>query len=334
MIQISIIVPIYNAEQYLRECLDSLTRQGFTKDNAEVLLINDGSTDESEKIATEYCFKYNFFHLINKVNGGVSSSRNTGLRFANGKYISFIDADDLVAPDIYLQLCSNIDSKGYNGVFFYYSKNKISLDCYDPSIKYLRSDYPVKSPVWMYIYENKIIQTYKLSFDESLKCCEDRLFNYQYCEKAKDIGLYPKKLYFYRVNDFSIMNKCYLDDNYKMIDFESNLYVAKTVYKTSLNKQNKYGRKTLSLILCNVFYMSYDYNLHPRIILKKLKNNGLSFKLIRMKDLPKKTNNDVLKMCAIYFCRYYVFFILAYKVLRILKYNKRDRALMTGGKNK
>lgn len=94
MVDLSIVIPIYNVEKYLNECLDSVVNQKL--DNYEVLLINDGSTDRSEKIIDEYVKKYKFIKKINKTNNGLSAARNTGIELAKGKYIAFVDSDDYI----------------------------------------------------------------------------------------------------------------------------------------------------------------------------------------------------------------------------------------------
>ena len=101
---ISIIVPIYNAEQYLSECIDSLVNQSF--EDIEIILINDGSTDNSSKICKEYEEKDKRINYIEIKNSGVSHARNVGVENANGKWITFIDADDWVSVDYCEKLIS------------------------------------------------------------------------------------------------------------------------------------------------------------------------------------------------------------------------------------
>ena len=101
-IKVSIIVPIYNIEEYLRECLDSLVHQ--TLKEIEVLMVNDGSTDSSGDIALEYVDKYDNFCLFNKLNGGQSRARNYAISFAKVEYIAFLDGDDFVSNDAYKKL--------------------------------------------------------------------------------------------------------------------------------------------------------------------------------------------------------------------------------------
>lgn len=95
---ISVIVPIYNAEQYLEKCIDSIINQTYT--NFEIILVNDGSTDNSGSICDEYAKKDSRIRVIHKENGGLSSARNVGLDNANGEYVSFVDSDDWIEQDM------------------------------------------------------------------------------------------------------------------------------------------------------------------------------------------------------------------------------------------
>lgn len=96
---ISIVIPVYNAEKYLRACLDSMLAQTYK--NWEAICVNDGSSDNSAQILEEYAAKDARFHIINQPNSGVSTARNTGMRQTTGKYIYFMDADDIVSPYLF-----------------------------------------------------------------------------------------------------------------------------------------------------------------------------------------------------------------------------------------
>ena len=101
-VRISVIIPIYNVERYIRECLQSVARQSFSA--YEVLMVDDGSTDQSGRIAQEYADRYSRFRLIHKENGGLSSARNAGLEQAKGMYVCFVDADDYITEDYLCRL--------------------------------------------------------------------------------------------------------------------------------------------------------------------------------------------------------------------------------------
>ena len=108
--QLSIIVPVYNAEEWLKECLDSLVAQ--TIDDFEVILVDDGSTDRSFDICREYAEKDSRFRLIRQDNQGAAAARNTGLGAAQGEFVGFIDSDDMASPDMFEVMVSRCLKEG------------------------------------------------------------------------------------------------------------------------------------------------------------------------------------------------------------------------------
>lgn len=94
MVEISIVIPVYNVEKWIDKYLQSVERQTFT--NYEVIIVNDGTQDNSDKIAQRYCDKYDNWKIINTPNQGLSKARNEGLKYVNGKYIYFLDSDDYI----------------------------------------------------------------------------------------------------------------------------------------------------------------------------------------------------------------------------------------------
>ena len=124
---ISVIIPIYNVEKFLSFCIDSIVNQTYK--NLEIILVDDGSTDNSGKICDEYALKDNRIKVMHKQNGGVSSARNVGLNIAKGKYIGFVDSDDYVENDMFeilhnLIIKNNVDISCCNK--FVFKKNKFT----------------------------------------------------------------------------------------------------------------------------------------------------------------------------------------------------------------
>lgn len=119
---LSVIVPVYNAEEYLRKCVDSILYQTYS--DLELLLINDGSTDSSGVVCDEYARKDYRVRVIHKENGGVSSTRNLGLDLAKGEYITFVDADDWIEHETYEKIFSQIES------------TETDICCYDFTVVY------------------------------------------------------------------------------------------------------------------------------------------------------------------------------------------------------
>ena len=102
MIKVSVIVPVYNTEKYLAKCLDSLVNQ--TLKDIEIIVVNDGTKDNSEKIINKYLKKYSKIRYYKKENGGLSSARNYGIELANGEYVGFVDSDDYVKDGMFSKM--------------------------------------------------------------------------------------------------------------------------------------------------------------------------------------------------------------------------------------
>ena len=123
---ISVIVPVYNVEEYLEECLESIKRQTYT--DIEVILVNDGSTDRSKEICERYCEKDSRFKLVNQENKGLSGARNRGMLESKGEFISFVDSDDVLKEDMLEQLMKQMTSEDIDIVECWYTNEKQELE--------------------------------------------------------------------------------------------------------------------------------------------------------------------------------------------------------------
>lgn len=205
MPELSVIVPIYNAEQTLRKCLDSILSQTFK--DIEILLINDGSTDSSQEICEEYALKDKRIKVYCKVNGGQSSARNYGLSIAQGKYIGFIDSDDWISKDMYEYLLTKLKDEGgdlirggrietYNHVLCKQKKFREEIFTDEAIVtKFLRYGY-INSVygVVSYVYKKSLFDT--VIFPEGL-IHEDIITNFKiHCQASKLIWS-DKIVYYY-----------------------------------------------------------------------------------------------------------------------------------------
>ena len=127
---ISVIVPVYNVEEYLEECLDSIQCQTYK--NIEVILVNDGSTDSSKDICEKYCEKDNRFKLFCQPNKGLSATRNRGMSESKGEFISFVDSDDILKEDMLEQLMKQMSVEEVDIVECWYTNDKQELDLPSP----------------------------------------------------------------------------------------------------------------------------------------------------------------------------------------------------------
>ena len=206
--KVSIIVPLYNVEKYIAQCIESILNQHFK--NFELIIINDGSSDSSVDIVQQYVKKDTRIILINQENSGVSATRNNGLRRATGKYVVFIDADDFVAPDFLdymLELSDQYDSD------FCFSQNaftKIDEEQIESDdIHTLSSDQAIAlllSPrvivgCWNKIYRRSFLVENDLHFSTSLFYGEGLNFITRVADKANSICVGDRKVYYYRRNN-------------------------------------------------------------------------------------------------------------------------------------
>jgi glycosyltransferase involved in cell wall biosynthesis len=224
MPQVSVIVPVYNSERYLNTCINSLINQSLK--DIEIIIVNDGSNDNSLVVCQKYEKMDQRIKLINKQNGGVSSARNEGIRIATGEYIGFVDSDDWVDLDTYEKMYSNAGKHNVDAVvigikkFFnkkentrkmrleglYNSIDLLSIQVEDGSLKGM-----LMSSTCNTLYRTEIIKSNSIVFNESLKINEDGIFNFDFLIQADKVYFLPNEfLYHHRLyNNHRIVNNCW-----------------------------------------------------------------------------------------------------------------------------
>lgn len=204
-LKISVIVPVYNVEKYLKQCLDSIVNQTYK--NLEIIIVNDGTKDNSMKIVEEY-LQDKRIKVINKENGGLSSARNIGIKESTGDYISFVDSDDYISLSMYEELVKNIT--GEDIIIFNYSrlddktkkivKNKYIKDnkmiSLDKNLNYLYSR--IELVCWNKIYKATFIKEKKFNFLEIVN--EDVFWNIEVFYSAENVKILNQDFYYYRIN--------------------------------------------------------------------------------------------------------------------------------------
>ena len=213
-IKISVIIPVYNVEKYIIECIESIINQTFK--DIEIIVVNDGSKDNSIKIVEEYLSDKRI-KIINKANGGLSSARNEGMKVAKGEYIYFIDSDDFINEDVLEVLYKNLESERFDIIFsnfsFYNDKTKKE--------KKSKFNFPFKENinkgyyflyngeeinVWNRLYRKKLLEKYNFKFIEGI-IYEDQDFGFKTILLAENIKYIENYGYKYRVGrEGSIMS--------------------------------------------------------------------------------------------------------------------------------
>lgn len=215
MKKVSIVIPVYNAERYIDDCLKSLIDQ--TYENVEIILIDDGSKDSSYDICLRYTKKYEFIKLYKKKNGGPSSARNLGIDKSNGDYICFVDSDDSVKANYVEKLVENSADLIISGVTEVYDNNKKDKsmceiiqkynneEIYDKFLEASESD--VFNSPFCKLYKKNIIDNHNLKFDESIRMGEDLIFNIHYLKYCKSLIIIPECLYYYNKSAVGSLTK-------------------------------------------------------------------------------------------------------------------------------
>lgn len=222
---VSIIIPAYNAERYVCQCLDSILRLAYVY--YEVIVVDDGSKDNTALLLDKYASENQHIRVIHKENGGVSTARNAGLEIACGKWITFVDIDDSISPDFLTEdeLHSNADLivKPWN--YLNGHNSEIITPCEVSGVelnkilsKYLC--YTVFRTPWAKLYRKEIIEQNKIEFNPKYKLGEDNLFVLQYLKHAERICISSSGMYIYdmpRKNKYSLpfnMSFAYMQDFY------------------------------------------------------------------------------------------------------------------------
>lgn len=203
-VKISVIVPIYNVEKYIQECLISILEQNY--DNLEIILVNDGTKDNSIKVIEKYLTDKRI-KLVNKVNGGLSSARNMGMKVATGEYIHFIDSDDWIEKNLYSRIFDNIEGQediilfdrahvlDRNIKFKNGKKIKKYLASGDVKVNFYKK---IAWACWCKIYKKEFLDKYNFKFIEEI-IHEDKIWEIETISKAKKIIYIPILGYYYRI---------------------------------------------------------------------------------------------------------------------------------------
>jgi len=314
MIKVSIIIPIYNAAKYLDECLTSVVSQSYS--NIEIILVNDGSLDDSKSICDTYAKNDKRIIVLNQKNMGVSASRNNGIKVASGKYLCFLDSDDFVHPDYIKCLINNIKENTLSVCQMETFKNNPVLSKNIKEKKefnrdhfiYLSSMYLLNTPCCK-LYNLDVIKANKIFFDTSLSLGEDLIFNLNYMQYIDKIIVDMQKLYYYRKDDNLSLSTSY---NAKMFDIQLLLYDSFTKFfiKTKMQQEE----------LC--IFDSFRFSTLKIIVENEFRNKKISFwkryintrKVVRNEEIQKRLKEIRYPKKKVFYFLIRHNFILLYKI--------------------
>lgn len=302
---ISIIVPVYRTERYLNECVESILNQSHK--DFELLLIDDGSPDNCPAMCDLWAKKDNRIRVFHKINGGVSSARNIGIKEAKGEYLAFVDSDDtLPAEALKLLLDSlkqnNVDLSIGSFLFQYndkYLSHKSRLQAGKYKFHEILSDFIddgtlsgfLLGSVCGGLYKKSILNKNDLHFVDGLKNNEDGLFNFEYALLSSSLYVLDSVVYNYRQYE-SVSKPVRMNENYgqKVFDYLNKLEWDKAEYKYEIQQL----RREVSLAWWDILHfakyypffqsISYIYN----IIIKEKVRNGIKYMRVQKMNRYKR----------------------------------------------
>lgn len=249
---VSVIIPIYNAEDYLNECIDSLLNQTYS--SIEIILVNDGSTDNSLQIAEGYAKQYPQVKLFNKSNGGQSTARNLGIEKAKGSYFIFVDSDDYVTAthieelyealkkyDVKVSMCRFTKEATELSSKISLQTNLLSGNFSELIAKLYSSTYPAVAPCAK-LYDRLLFETVK--FHEGI-IYEDGILFYEIVDQIKAIALVDSKSYYYRTTENSTLTSRISQKNFDVL--EKNTITEKFFLEKHPEDMRHFYQKALNL---------------------------------------------------------------------------------------
>jgi len=310
--KLSYIIPVYNVEKYLRQCVDSILAQ--TMDDYEIILVDDGSPDNCPAICDEYKEKYpEVVKVIHKTNGGLASARNAGLEIAQGDYIFFVDSDDYLESDgIEKILCCAVENKVdvLHNSFYCFNENtkekttsRIKFDnnrIY--SHKEMEDEICLSNKkrfviyVWRNLYRREFLMSNNIRFEEKLRMIEDAPFDTLAFTKAERFMVVDIPIYCYRLRADSLQRQKYVKDYDKILEMQSDLKIK--YYTENCTQRKEFFEDLAEYTIVTLFpillYNIYKNDIDVRYaILKRIGNSKMMRRSFKDYDIKKFKSNSL-----------------------------------------
>ena len=319
-IELSIIIPVYDVQNYLQNCINSIVNQNDLE-NLEVILVDDGSSDKSGIICDEYSKKYNFIKTIHKPNGGVSTARNVGLEHSKGKYIFFVDGDDTLSDNILKKILEILKNNNVQLLQFNYNEvientaTIIQRGSNDGKISKIENKEDILTEffkkritisLWNKIFSREIIND--LKFDEKIHHYEDKLFIFETilnCDRFVQVNilgynyLKRKNSASYDLFKYSYLEILDVDNQIKKMVEEKNLDNI-LLYTRANNLESKL--ELIKMMIKSKAFKQYDSEY------KKVINEIKSFKFDIIFQLKRKKKIEYILIK--YFLKLYEFLMI------------------------
>lgn len=294
---VSVIVPVYNGMPYLKDCLDSLVSQ--TLEDIEIIIIDDGSTDESGKIADEYADKFSQVQVLHQENKGLYETRKTGLKKASGEYVGWVDADDFVDPTMFQKLYQNAITYNSDLIYcdynFYPEKVETKEKWFRPYLGKKDVDFIERNnQPWNKIVKHSLLED--LGIDDLFPLCFDEAYIKVLIHADNPVSI-EEQLYHYRVGEGS------MSSSYKNVGHYENFITASENLKKEMKSDSDYWNQYFEyrIIYYTLMSMLVAANSGDKEEYKQLKTklNECKYKKNIHLDHILKTNFGGIKAFAI-----------------------------------
>ena len=295
IVKFSIIIPVFNVENYLVDCLTSVVNQ--TYNNCEIICINDGSTDGSVDILKRFSQRYSNFRVVNQENSGLSSARNSGIRLASGDLVLFLDSDDYLETDALDRIISNYSNEDmicFSGIRLY-SNDSIEIKDEAYSLENLKgwdyyNNFALKQQSFHFVsvvlraYKRTFLLSNNLFFHEGI-FHEDNLFTPIVCYYAEVVKVIPYYLYYYRIRSGSITQ------TYNVKRLIDSITVANLLYEFFSNKV-EVDKSTLYRVISGEYFKGFmvdnikKYGKNDKVLIRKI--NWQCFKSVSLYSRHKR----------------------------------------------
>jgi glycosyltransferase involved in cell wall biosynthesis len=287
MKKLSVVVPVFNAEKWLSETLDSLLRQ--TYGNIEILCIDDGSTDKSNELIREYQSQYPQILLIQQENAGVSAARNKGIESASGDYVAFLDADDFVAPVTYEKMISQMEAENSDIIFCEFTRfwadghtqitkehsfSRLTANPQDIQYFLLSTESyrdgntlhteDIHGSVWRSVFRKRILFESNIRFHSNLKFAEDQIFVLEYLACCKKVSYSKEPYVWYRgwtkTRHYGIL----YHNQMALVRYQKQIVTGNTYYSTQKKRQ------LIGYLECSAYFSiaNDEFSLNPDCVAK------------------------------------------------------------------
>ena len=289
--KVSISVPVYNTEKYLRQCLDSLINQ--TLQDIEIIVVNDGSTDSSESICKEYAEKDSRIKLVSKENGGLASARQAALEISTGEYFCACDSDDWTEQTMYEELYNKAVETGADVVMCDYiedhsTRGKTRKNCNFDSLgkkdllnEILLGNFP--HMIWNKIVRHEVFSQFNLSWEHGINQGEDLLMCMKMFSHEISVAVVPQELYHYRI----VSNGDSYTHNITLSTFNQSLMVFKWAEKNCLHEKYKTGLNHMRVNL-SIMGLRIKSGMTAKMYKKLIMNSLSVFDILKSEGVSPK----------------------------------------------